>query len=350
LDCAAAFGAGVLNVASRRGPANGRNLAALAATGDILLFLDADVCVHSDTISRIRQRFEEDPELGAVFGSYDTEPQAPQLVSQFRNLLHCFIHQTSNQRASTFWCGCGAIRREIFLRSKGFDLSYSVPSVEDIELGMRLAQSGVRIALDPAIQVKHLKRWTLWSMVVTDIRHRGISWVQLILASKQMPNDLNLRVNSRVSVALTALVCVLLTMSCARVGGVDKSVWPQPLLAVAFALILALNFPFYRFLAVQRGFRLALAGVPLHLIYFLCCGTALVLGIAIHCWSQLASRLSQFRMGLARQLKHSTREGYRQARLSQRPSKGEDLMNFVGGPAPPPKMTNAPPLVRRPAR
>ena len=42
------------------------------------------------------------------------------------------------------------------------------PSVEDIELGMRLTAVGTQIVLDPTIQGTHLKRWTLAQMV----RHR----------------------------------------------------------------------------------------------------------------------------------------------------------------------------------
>ena len=203
------FGARLLKVGSRKGPANGRNLGALAASSEILLFLDADVCIGESTIPRIRRRFELDAGLGAVFGSYDNAPRATQLVSQFRNLLHYFVHQTSREHASTFWSGCGAIRREIFLRSAGFDACYAMPSVEDIELGSRLVRSGVRIALDPAIQVNHLKRWTLPKMVMTDIWWRGMHWTRLILVSGRMPNDLNLRYSSRFSVALAGLACVL---------------------------------------------------------------------------------------------------------------------------------------------
>ena len=32
-----------------------------------------------------------------------------------RNLLHHYVHQTGHEDASTFWCGCGAIRRAVFL-------------------------------------------------------------------------------------------------------------------------------------------------------------------------------------------------------------------------------------------
>ena len=44
--------------------------------GDIIVFVDADCVVHTDTLSRIVQLFERDPDLGAAFGSYDDKPPA----------------------------------------------------------------------------------------------------------------------------------------------------------------------------------------------------------------------------------------------------------------------------------
>ncbi len=289
------FGARIVHVASRRGPAHGRNTGVMAATGDVVLSLDADVCVGADTISKIRQRFEDDPELGAVFGSYDSEPSAPGLVSRFRNLLHCYVHQTSNRRASTFWAGCGAIRRRVFLESGGFDVAYSTPCVEDLELGMRLTREGVRIALDPSIQVKHLKRWTLWKMIKTDIWQRGVPWTRLILETHRMPNDLNLRLGARASVILTALLC--LQMALLAAGRPHAPAWGQILALLAvLASVVMLNLPFYRFLAARRQFRLAVISVPLHLIHFLCCGTAFVLGAIIHYWNHLGASLGRIKL------------------------------------------------------
>jgi hypothetical protein len=199
------------------------------------------------------------------------------------------------------------MRRDVFLGSAGFDVSYTVPGVEDIELGIRLVRSGVRIALDPTIQVKHLKRWTLWNMVVTDIRHRGISWMRLILASRQMPDDLNLRISSRVSVAMTALLCILPPIIAvqALAGRAGVHIWPLVLSAATLGSIVVLNFPFYRFLRVQRGRGFAMACLPLHLIYFCCCATASLLGCATY-WSQLSPRFSQCRMKPAGEVNNRT--------------------------------------------
>ena len=98
--------------------ATARNLGAERATGDILFFIDADVEVRPDTVTRIRDAFDADPSLAAVFGSYDDAPAAPGVASRFRNLLHHQVHQSAPGPASTFWTGLGAVRRDAFAQRR----------------------------------------------------------------------------------------------------------------------------------------------------------------------------------------------------------------------------------------
>ena len=157
------------------GPAAARNAGAADATGDVVVFVDADVLPHADAFSRIRAAFDADPHLTAVFGSYDDSPADPGTVSQFRNLLHHHVHQEGAGEATTFWAGLGAVRTEAFRGVGGFDAErYPLPSVEDIDLGTRLSSAGGKIVLDPLLQATHLKRWTLSDMVATDFWQRGV--------------------------------------------------------------------------------------------------------------------------------------------------------------------------------
>jgi hypothetical protein len=208
-EVARSFGATVLSTGRRMGPAYARNLGAKAASGEILLFLDADVCVKQDTLRRIREDFGRDPQLDALIGSYDFEPSASDFISQYRNLMHSFVHQKGSERASTFWSGCGAIRRDVFLEHSGFSESYGRPAIEDIELGYRLIRSHRKILLDHDLLVKHLKQWTFLGLLKTDILDRGIPWTELILRDGTMPNDLNLQLSQRVSVALVFTLIAL---------------------------------------------------------------------------------------------------------------------------------------------
>jgi GT2 family glycosyltransferase len=199
----------VVNLPRHVGPAAARNRGASIASGEILLFLDSDVCVHSDTLGRIASAFRMDPSMAALIGSYDDDPDAKDFISQYRNLMHHFVHQTGRESASTFWSGCGAVWRHVFHDISGFDESYDRPAIEDIELGYRLLKSGHRVLLDHDLTVKHLKRWTFWDLVRTDICARGIPWTELILRDRHMPNDLNLQLSQRVSVALAFLLVAM---------------------------------------------------------------------------------------------------------------------------------------------
>jgi hypothetical protein len=172
-------------VDGRPAPGRGKcNSGAADASAEVIAFVDADVEVHEDALERFRRAFAADPRLVAVFGSYDDEPADPAPVSRFRNLLHHHVHSSSPGPAETFWAGLGAIRRDAFLAAGGFDAArYPEPAIEDIELGTRLVADGASIVLDPQIRGTHLKRWSLTSMVRTDLVRRGIPWVQLQLES-----------------------------------------------------------------------------------------------------------------------------------------------------------------------
>src|SRR5207244_10593392 len=78
-------------------------------------------------------------------------------------------------------------------------------SIEDIEFGYRLRAAGHRIRLDPGLQGTHLKRWTLGSIVGTDVKRRALPWARLILESGHAPDDLNLARSQRVSAGLVGL-------------------------------------------------------------------------------------------------------------------------------------------------
>jgi hypothetical protein len=154
----------------------------------------------------------------------------------------------------------------------GFDaVRFDKPSVEDIELGYRLKQRGSRIRLDRDIQIKHLKKWTAASILRTDFFCRAIPWSRLVHEHDAMTHDLNLRVESRISVALSGLLAGSLILSVLS---------PKALVfaAAAAAGLLVLNLPLYRFFLKVRGPLFMALAIPWHWLYFLYSGVAYVLG------------------------------------------------------------------------
>jgi GT2 family glycosyltransferase len=269
---AAALGAQVVTTAAGpRGPACARNRGAEATTGDGLVFIDADVVVHVDTLARMEAAFLGEPDVAALFGSYDDDPPARSTVSLYKNLLHHYVHQHGEHEAGTFWAGCGAIRRAVFLAAGGFDESYTRPSIEDIELGVRLRQAGHRIRLCPEIQATHLKRWTLRSLWRTDIVARAIPWTRLILRQGRLSSDLNLDWRSRLSaLAVWALLtCMLLVLALTLVGPARMAVWPALGVLLSAAGTVVLNADLYVFFLRRGGVRFAFLAAALHASYLL---------------------------------------------------------------------------------
>ena len=248
----------VVDEATQPGAAGARNEGARRATGDVLVFVDADVVPHEDAFARIRAAFDADPSLAGVIGSYDDDPPGRGVVAGFRNLLHHHVHQQGAGDVPTFWAGLGALRRDAFESVGGFDARrYPRASIEDVELGGRLVAGGARVVLDPALQGTHLKAWTLREMVRTDFAARGVPWVDLVLTGGTSTTMLNLGWRHRAS-------------ALASVAGVAALAFRRPAVAAtALGALVALNAPFYALLARRRGPLEATLGVGLHAVHHL---------------------------------------------------------------------------------
>lgn len=277
------FGARLIRLSESGGPAKARNIGAQAAKGDILFFVDADVEILPNTLSRVVKSFQDRPELAALIGSYDDAPGDPNFLSQYKNLFHHYTHQTARLEASTFWGACGAIRRSVFQAVGGFDESYRTPCIEDIELGYRLKQAGYTIHLRKDIQVKHLKKWTPVSLLRADVFYRALPWMALLWRVRQahpaqyqkFTSDLNLKWNSRISVML-----VYVLVLCVAIAPWQQSAL---ILAVIFGIILlTINLPVYQFFRQKRGWLFALKTVPWHWLYFFYSGLAYAITLVRH--------------------------------------------------------------------
>lgn len=264
---------------SPHGPAYARNRGFEVSRGDVMMFFDADVVVHPETIRQFAEVLELNPEAGAVFGSYDTHPPAQGFMSQYRNLMHHYVHQCNAGEVETFWAGAGAIRRDAFDDAGMYDeWHFARPQIEDIELGARIRQLGRKILLRPEIQVTHLKRWTFANVVRTDLRDRGIPWARLLAHRKAVLTTatLNLKWSEKLNTVLVWASLVL---------------WPAALwyrswvlagLALACPLtVIAFNLSMLHFFLGVRGPIFALRVIPVHLMYYFLNGISFGVGLLL---------------------------------------------------------------------
>ncbi len=250
----------ITNPGAPKGPAAGRNVCAHETDADILVFVDADVRVHPNALGDLETALLSAPDIAAAFGSYDDAPRSERTAALYANLRHHFYHQNSDHEATTFWSGFGAIKRDVFLTIGGFDPRFARPSIEDVDLGIRLRQAGLRIRLVPDAQAKHCKDWGLVQLWRTDIIERALPWSKLIVSGETDGADLNASVRERYIAVFAHLIWL---------SGFLSIIAPA-MLIVFFASIVAyisLNFGFYKLLTKRGGVVLLLSGVLLHWLY-----------------------------------------------------------------------------------
>lgn len=259
---AAEMGARVMPSGGRLGPGGARNQAAAQARGGILWFVDADVVVHDDAALQLQRAFSE-PGVTAVFGSYDDEPPAKNFLSQYKNLVHHFYHHRGRSEASTFWAGCGGVRKDAYLAVGGFDVvRYTRPSIEDIELGYRLRAAGGRILLWPALQGTHLKVWRFLNLIHTEVFCRAIPWSRLMLSQTGLVNDLNVGTAERLRAVVAGLFFA---------GGAASlhPAVPGWIALAMFGAIALANGSLLRLFYRRKGPLFAVGGLLFHQVYYL---------------------------------------------------------------------------------
>jgi cellulose synthase/poly-beta-1,6-N-acetylglucosamine synthase-like glycosyltransferase len=321
------YAAHVIRLDQQCGPAKARNRGVAEARGDIIFFTDADVLLHPDAIGKAVKALQAESKTVAVFGSYDDQPADASFISQYRNLFHHWVHQTGAEDASTFWTGCGAIRKDVYEEMGGFNQDFKRPSIEDIELGARLRRSGYKIRLLKNMFGKHLKQWRFLNMVRTDIFLRGVPWMRVVLRDGSLTSDLNLSYKSRLATLFAGLLGLLLPgliltghaaailpaaifILSACIGARPPAkrgrraattlftvaltllaplavylLLPDPLALLPLGLVLAIiatHLAFYSYLVHKRSIVFALAVAPMQIVFFSCCAVSIPIAFIQH--------------------------------------------------------------------
>ena len=272
---AASFADVIVRIPARPyGPAYARNRGFEVSRGEYAVFVDADVCVHADTLRRFAAAFRDDPELSAVSGSYDDVPPVGGYVSRYRNLLQHFHHQQSAGPVDRFWAVCGAVRSDVFAQAGMYDeWRFRRPTIEDIELGRRIRKLGYKAVLRPDIQATHLKRWTLRAMVANNLHDRGVPWMRL---DTEQARGGEPKVRASVQSVNTVLTWAALGFLAWAAVARD---WRPAVVALTTLLpVLVSNRRQYAFFARKGGVRFALVAVPLDLVNYLVNGVGLLAG------------------------------------------------------------------------
>lgn len=152
----------IIKLEKRLTPAQVRNYGAKNASGNIIVFVDADVVLKPDSVEEIVRAMSR-PDTDSVFGIYAEDTPQAGFFSQFQNLLIIYrykrLPRTTDITCSFFF----AIKKSVFEAVGGYNEEMSY--YEDIEIGKRLTREGYHCKFDPDLEVTHLKYYNNLSLI-----------------------------------------------------------------------------------------------------------------------------------------------------------------------------------------
>lgn len=256
------------------GPFFCRNIGAAHARGTILYFTDTDVVVAEDTLAKVHNHLIDD-NLECVIGLYSIEHPNNNLCSIYKNSWIRYSYLNSGEYVNWFFTAVGAVRKDVWDRNRAFDLQKSNKTGSgDIVFGRFLAENGVRILLDRGLEVIHLKRFNIVTLLENDLL-RAFGWSKAALDIDKHVSTVTRHGFANVS---TSFLMKTLLSGVIFLSIISLFFTPYALLVLIFALFVytLCALPFLRFMKAHFSFGKALSCLPLMVLDTTACGFGIV--------------------------------------------------------------------------
>jgi len=263
----------VLVMERNQGPSIARNRAARLATGEVFLFIDADVELLPGTLERVIATLTDNPECAGVAGNLSTDSQSETFIGTYKNLYMHYAFRDNRRSTGAPYTSIVAVRRAAFEAVGGF---VDVLPNEDRIFGIDLARKGYQVLFDTDIQVRHHRSYGWREFMVVEAK-RAKNIVQLHLETKLLGRG---RMKEHIPPSFVLALALVLTCPTLAVAGL--ALWPALLWAVPVAGLgfVTTLLPFTLFLGRHRGFCFAAAGLLFSILDLVICCVGAAWGIA----------------------------------------------------------------------
>ena len=175
----------LIKLGRRSGASKARNEGARQSRGEILFFIDADCLMMPHTLSVVDATITGS-EKTVYGGTYTLLPHDTDFFSRFQSV---FINYSETRKAEPDYIASHAmvIERGLFLEHNGFPEVF-LPIIEDVEFSHRLRGAGVRLLMNPEIQVRHIFHFTFRRSMRNAFR-KSLYWTIYSMQSRGMTSD-----------------------------------------------------------------------------------------------------------------------------------------------------------------
>lgn len=237
----------IINVGKTKERSVVRTAGILASSGQIIVNVDSDVVIKTDTLAKISDFFSKHQQIDALTGLLSKEHPNKDFFSQYKNLYMHYIFKKLPERVTFLYGSIYALRRKSVTEG-----DFNVGVADDTALGQKLVRYGKKIAFLKDLEVMHLKKHNLLSFFKNDFRV-PFDWAYIFLRYdgwKQLGKNNTGYAHSPkeqiISVILALAICPLAVVS---------FFWNITLYAMWGVIVLwvFLNVPFFKFLAKEKG-------------------------------------------------------------------------------------------------
>jgi glycosyltransferase involved in cell wall biosynthesis len=270
----------LVRLASHQGVSRARNEGARAASGELLLFIDADCLLVPGAVDAARAAVGARPDL-VVGGTYTPAPADRGFFAAFQS---AFIHHFETKRSAPDYVAAHAmaIDADTFRRSGGFvegSFLGVAASVEDVELSHRLRRSGCALAMSPDLLVRHVFGFSLRRSLANAFR-KARTWTRYSLGNRDLLADSGTASRELKANVVLVLVAALL-LAAGALGAAPAAALAPAVLALDLHLNRALLGAWRR--SGGAGFA-ALAALYYTTLFAAAVGAGAAAGALRHAW------------------------------------------------------------------
>lgn len=270
-EIAKRFPVKLISLEKNRGSGYARNVAVENSSGEILLFIDADVMIKENTLGIIMNSFSNDTELDAIIGLFSKEHPHKDFFSQYKNLYMHFAFSRVCGYVDFLFTSICAIKKEAYL-----SFSQTRLKTDDTEAGQRYKAARRKIILNKNLEVIHLKQYNLISFIKNEFII-PYDWSRIFLKYRGINHLARYGrfAHAKLNQILSLIICPVFFLCLVKL-----KFWPQNTLLtyILLGIFLALNLPFFIFLRRERGTGFMLKSIIVTYIDMLIMGAGILSG------------------------------------------------------------------------